>query len=185
MFSVVLQHSGVYDKKGNIITTSVTTLDLHDIARSCRTYDVMNFYVVHPNPLMHELMGSIVSHWADGAGARINPDRKEAFKVLKPVYTLSEAIEDIKMRTGMEPYLVATTAKVHEDAVSIEELKKKVYKKYPMCIILGSGWGLSEEILGRADAIVSPIRPNAEYNHLSVRAAAAILLDRFFGDQGA
>ncbi len=182
MFSMVLSHSGCKGKDGRPLTTSLTTIDVHDIARSCRTYDVMNFYVVHPHPEMHEILRAIVSHWDEGAGAALNPDRKEALSVVKPVYTFAEVVEDVEKRTGKKPYLVGTTAKLKENAASVESLKKNVYKTLPLCIILGSGYGLSDEFLAGMDAVMRPLRPGAQYNHLSVRAAAAITLDRFFGD---
>lgn len=48
----------------------------------------------------------------------------------------------------------------------------------PLVLVLGTGWGLVEEILEKADVILEPIRGMGDYNHLSVRAAAAIMLDR-------
>jgi tRNA (guanine37-N1)-methyltransferase len=54
----------------------------------------------------------------------------------------------------------------------------------PWLILFGTGHGLAAEVLERADVALPPIRPGV-YNHLSVRAAAAITLDRLFGDGGA
>jgi len=48
--------------------------------------------------------------------------------------------------------------------------------------VLGTGHGLAPEILTRADAIASPVRGFSAYNHLPVRSAAAILVDRLLGD---
>jgi tRNA (guanine37-N1)-methyltransferase len=49
--------------------------------------------------------------------------------------------------------------------------------------VFGTGWGLAEEVFARSDAILAPIRGSAAdgYNHLSVRSAVAIVLDRLFG----
>jgi len=50
-------------------------------------------------------------------------------------------------------------------------------------ITFGTGWGLADEIMQRADWLLAPIRsPRADgFNHLSVRAAAAITFDRLLG----
>jgi tRNA (guanine37-N1)-methyltransferase len=52
----------------------------------------------------------------------------------------------------------------------------------PVLLVLGTGHGLAPEVLTRADAVLSPVRGFALYNHLSVRSAAAILVDRLLGD---
>jgi hypothetical protein len=48
-------------------------------------------------------------------------------------------------------------------------------------LVFGTGWGLTEEVLGRADDLLEPILGTGAYNHLSVRSAAAIILDRLRG----
>jgi hypothetical protein len=48
-------------------------------------------------------------------------------------------------------------------------------------ILFGTGHGLTDAVLGRAEVLLEPIRGVGEYNHLSVRAAAAIVFDRLFG----
>ena len=45
-------------------------------------------------------------------------------------------------------------------------------------LLFGTGWGLTVEVLGQADMVLEPIRGVGDYNHLSVRAAAAVILDR-------
>ena len=41
---------------------------------------------------------------------------------------------------------------------------------------------MTEEIMDQLDHILDPIRGRGQYNHLSVRSAAAIILDRMFGE---
>ena len=51
-------------------------------------------------------------------------------------------------------------------------------------IVLGTGWGLSPAFHPEVHTFLGPIYgPNGweGYNHLSVRAAAAVILDRLFG----
>ena len=56
-----------------------------------------------------------------------------------------------------------------------------------MIVLFGTGWGLTPEVLEGVDALLPPIdrAPGVgvgdAYNHLSVRAACAITLDRLLG----
>ena len=45
---VALLHAPVYNKNMETIATSITNLDIHDIARSTTTYGVKRYYIVHP-----------------------------------------------------------------------------------------------------------------------------------------
>jgi len=51
----------------------------------------------------------------------------------------------------------------------------------PFLIVFGTGWGLTESILAQSDYVLEPIEGGTDYNHLSVRAAAAIIMDRLLG----
>jgi hypothetical protein len=53
----------------------------------------------------------------------------------------------------------------------------------PFLILLGTGWGLTETVFAQANCVLEPLAGTAEYNHLSVRSAAAIILDRLLGSQ--
>ena len=92
---IALLHYPMYNKRMDIITTSVTNLDLHDIARAARTYDVEKFYVVHPSPNQQNLIKDIVAYWQEGYGGDYNTDRKEAFKRLYIGSDLQQVIECI------------------------------------------------------------------------------------------
>jgi len=45
----------------------------------------------------------------------------------------------------------------------------------------GTGRGRAREVLQESDYILAPIEGVLDYNHLSVRSAAAIVLDRMMG----
>ena len=45
---VALLHYPVYNRQRQIIISSVTNLDIHDIARAALTYGVHRFYLVTP-----------------------------------------------------------------------------------------------------------------------------------------
>ncbi|HEY6838272.1 MAG TPA: RNA methyltransferase, partial [Geobacteraceae bacterium] len=53
----------------------------------------------------------------------------------------------------------------------------------PYLLVFGTGWGLTEELFERADLVLRPIKGPGSYNHLSVRSAAAIILDRLLGER--
>jgi len=63
--------------------------------------------------------------------------------------------------------------------ISMDQLAREIdIAQEPSLLVLGTGYGLADEMLDRCDVLLEPIRGNDEYNHLSVRAAAAIILDR-------
>ena len=49
----------------------------------------------------------------------------------------------------------------------------------PWLIVFGTGWGLETGFLEReSDYLLEPIPGRGDYNHLSVRSAAGMILDR-------
>lgn len=166
----------------DIVTTSITNLDLHDIARVARTYDVDGFFVVHPAENQHRLVKEILSYWQEGYGGTYNPDRKEAFDIVKLVANLEEALEIITRETEQKPLLVATDARTYPNSITYESMKNKVIvKEEPYLFLFGTGWGIATELMQKCDYILEPIEPQRPYNHLSVRSAVAIILDRILG----
>ena len=54
---------------------------------------------------------------------------------------------------------------------------------YPILILFGTGFGLTDEVMDSSYKILEPIRGNTKYNHLSVRSAVSIILDRLLGEE--
>ncbi len=182
--SLALVHHPVVDKNGAIITSSITTLDLHDIARTSRTYGVTRFYAAHPVKMMRRIAEKVCEHWESGFGLHYNPNRKDALTTLSIVSDLDDIIIDIEQRTGKLPKLIATSAKRDERNVSFAELRARLrVTEVPHLILFGTGWGLHREILDRADYLLEPIVGPTDYNHLSVRAAVAIIIDRLLAER--
>lgn len=180
--NVVLLHDKMVDKTGKLVTTSLTLIDVHDIARSSRTYGVNTFFVAHPAPALRKLARTLQSHWEDGWGATYNPNRKEALEHVDIVNDLDEVIQKIDARTGKLPKLIATSAKDGGKRVNFTELKTEMsISDDPYLLMLGTGWGMSDELLARATHFLTPVKGPGEYNHLSVRSACAIMLDRLLG----
>ena len=180
--NVALIHYPVLNKEGRVIISSVTNLDVHDIARSARTYGLSHYYVVHPTKAMRRLMEKICQHWESGYGSTYNANRKEALAAISVLPDLDDAIADIESRTGKVPIVVTTSAKISDESRSFGEVKSAIYtSERPVLVLLGTGWGLTDEILQRAELHLAPVDGYAGYNHLSVRAAAAVIFDRLFG----
>jgi hypothetical protein len=176
---LALLHYPVYDKDHKVVTTSITNMDIHDIARSARTYGVKRYFVVTPVRTLRALAEKIIDHWQHGYGSVYNETRKDALALVSLTDDLEGAVRAIQQETGERPQMVATSARSGARRTTFAEMKRRVEEAGPpLLLVLGTGWGLTDEVLERADDILEPIRGVGEYNHLSVRAAAAILLDR-------
>jgi len=179
---VALLHHPVYGRERAIVTSSVTNIDVHDIARSCVTYGVAGFYVVTPVDAHRALVRRILRHWEQGRQRAYNPTRNEALDAVRRERTLEGAIIDIERSTGRVPELVATTAKHTENAVGYAEGARRIERsETPQLLLFGTSWGLVDETLAECRMVLEPIEGPTDYNHLSVRAAAAIVLDRLRG----
>ncbi len=179
---IALLHYPVYDKNGQIVTTAVTNMDIHDIARSARTYGVRAFFVVTPVKALQKLSRKIIEHWETGYGSEYNATRKEALALAHICDTLDDAIIAVERETGAKPALVATSARRSGKRTSFEAIRDMLKKETrPALILFGTGWGLTEAILLQSDFVLEAITGRGEYNHLSVRSAAAIILDRLLG----
>lgn len=177
--ALALIHYPVRDRAGAVVTTAVTNLDVHDIARSAHTYGVGDLFIVHPIAAQRELVQRITTHWIDGSGARRIPDRKPAMEVVRIVSSLDEAVAGIG--GGVELW---TTSASSDGTLSFGAARERLQSDGPPVLLcFGTGWGLAPEVMNRAAAQLAPIAsPRSDgYNHLSVRAAAAIILDRLLG----
>ena len=177
--SVVLIHYPVLDKNGAIVTSSLTNIDIHDISRSSKTYGVKRFFVATPVRPLRLLAGRIMEHWESGFGSYYNENRKEALSLVRLEVDLDSTMLAIEREYGQLPRLIVSSAKQGEGRTSFEDLRQEMgSNEDPYLLILGTGWGLAPEVLRRGDILLEPIVGPTDYNHLSVRAAAAIMLDR-------
>ena len=179
--AVALVHHPVLDGQGAIVTTAVTNLDVHDLARSARTYGCSDYFVVHPIAAQRELVERIREHWTEGSSGRRIPDRREALGVLRVVESLAQAFEQLGGRDHVEVW--ATAARPLGPAVTFAEARRRLEGEgKPVVLTFGTGWGLASGLIDSADALLEPIHAeHGDYNHLSVRSACAIALDRLLG----
>ena len=182
-FSLALIHYPVYDKHKDVVATAVTNLDIHDMARLTRTFGLARYYIVTPVEEQRKLVEKVREHWLSGWGSTYNPKRKMALETLQTEVSLESAIADIERRTGRRPKVVVTGASGRPNSVSYGELKAIIDADpgHPFLLLLGTGWGLIEQVFNKSDLVLEPINGAGEYNHLSVRSAASIMLDRLFG----
>jgi len=179
MLYIALLHYPVTNKEGKVVVTSVANMDIHDIARTSKTYGVKRYYVVNPVEAQRELVFRIVNHWQEGYGAVYNPFRKEAFEALSVKSNLAEVFTEIAMENGQNPEVIVTGARLQGDLLTCASLKEKLKRNsLPYLLIFGTGSGIAHEIVHQADYRLEPIKGKDGYNHLSVRSAVAIILDR-------
>lgn len=182
---ISLIHHPVFNVKGEVVCTSITPFDLHDIARISKTFGIKKYFVICPVESQHKLAQRIMDHWLVGAGSQMNRTRKDAFEIVQLLNTLEDARLTIENEIGRPPRLVATSARQGPDRISFEKLKVSLQESDdPHLILFGTGWGMTEELMGEAQAILEPIAGGGDgsYNHLPVRAAVAITLDRLLSD---
>ncbi|MFQ5666861.1 MAG: RNA methyltransferase [Candidatus Binatia bacterium] len=179
---VVLLHYPVLDKNGQVVTTAITNMDIHDIARSAYTYGVRRFYVATPVKALRVLAARIIAHWETGYGSTYNPTRKDALSVVSLEHDLDSTVLSLERDTGRRPRLVLTSARGGPHRTSFAALRSQLEATVePHLIVLGTGWGLAPAVTERADVTLEPVCGPTSYNHLSVRSAAAIVLDRLRG----
>ncbi len=176
---VALLHSPVLNREHRVVTTSLTNLDVHDIARVSASYGLGGYVICTPLKDQQELAKKIVGHWARGAGGDFNPDRKRALDMVQVRDDLQGAVDYVRDQTGVQPFVVASSAR--EGAMPVNDVRD-ILGERPVLLLLGTGSGLDASVLEAADGLVRPLRFLASYNHLSVRSAASIMIDRLLGD---
>ena len=180
---LALLHYPVYDKNHQVVTTAVTNMDIHDICRAGKTYGVKGLYVVTPVKALQKLALKIIDHWEVGYGSQYNVTRKDALALARISDNLDDTIIDIENITGQKPVIVVTSARdtgtERTSFVALQDMLQSVTR--PFLVIFGTGWGLTETIISQADYVLEAVEGDSDYNHLSVRSAAAIILDRLLG----
>ncbi len=179
-----LVHHPIKNKIGELVTTSVTNLDIHDISRSCRTFGIKKYFIVTPFIAQQELVNSILGHWEQDHANAFNPDRQDALSIARCVESIDSAVEYITKIENQQPLVVVTGANFESYNGDVSQLTKKLEVGNMPCLLLfGTGWGLHSSVLEKADFKLSPIvsKNSDGYNHLSVRSAVAIYLDRMLG----
>ena len=173
---IALLHWPVLNRGGEVIATATTNLDVHDIARAARTYGVAGYWIVQPLAQQRSMVERIVGHWVEGHGAVVHPNRPEALELVHVV----ERLGQIEAVLGTTPRWVVTSAQRTRRTVTINEFAGSLGRvDQPTVLCFGTGWGMAPQVIAAADALLEPIEATA-WNHLSVRSAVSIYLDRIW-----
>jgi tRNA (guanine37-N1)-methyltransferase len=190
---VALVHHPVYDRHRRVVTSAVTTLDVHDIARASATYGLAGYFVVNPVAVQREKVERILSVWnqqmaawqgAEPSGFTDPADhRGEALALVRTAADLAEVQAALVAAHAQPPLVVATSARPGRETVGFSELRAELYgdAQRPALLVFGTGWGLADEVVAGADRLLAPVGGRPRFNHLSVRSAVAVILDRLFG----
>lgn len=180
---VALVHYPVTNRNSEIIGSAVTNLDLHDIARAGKTYGVGTYWVITPFAEQRELAAQIVAHWTKGYGGTVNPDRSEALSIVSVCASYEDALDRATCQFGKRPLVLATCAKEQDNTLGYAEVRGRILNGVPVLLLFGTAWGLGSELLASVDGVLPPLRGTTGFNHLSVRSAVSIILDRLLGER--
>ncbi len=179
---VALIHHPVLDRNGAIVTAAITSLDIHDLARASRTYEVRTLFIVHPVQEQRNFAARVVDHWKFDFGRAHDSRRREALERVRIVSDVDGTIAAAEHASGARPLLVHTSARTTHGTSYLDlRAKLEAPDARPVMLLIGTGFGLAPAVAERADIRLAPILGPADYNHLSVRAAAGIILDRLRG----
>lgn len=183
---IALVHHPVYDKRGTLVTTALTNLDLHDIARSATTYGLAGYCIVTPVTSQREKAEHIAAMWHEIARGE---HRAAALARVSVAADVASAAAAISSRHGHAPSVVATSAS-RENFSQIKRMspvaaaQRFCAEPAPLLLLFGTGWGLADQHLPMVTHVLEPINGATDWNHLSVRSAVAVTLDRLFGQTG-
>ncbi len=178
-----LVHHPIYDKRKEVVASAITNFDIHDIARCAKTFGIGGFFIITPLESQVQLAERIIHHWMEGAGSVYNPTRKESLSLARVSRSIDEAAREISDLRQTKVKRVATGASPHPRNIDFEFFRKLLKDSdTPFFILFGTGWGLTQEVKDGSDYVLAPIEGKG-YNHLSVRSAVAIILDRLLGDR--
>jgi len=168
--AVALVHHPVMNRLGETSTTAITSMDVHDFARTCAFYDAAPVYLVHPAEGMHAMVHDICDYWLHGAGGERNPGRREVLSKVRMLNSLQEALDDA-------PYKLWYTS-ANPPGTDAHDAESLLDEAGPHLIVFGTGWGLDASKLPSPNGWLRPIDGVGKVRHLSVRAALAIYMDR-------
>lgn len=184
---VALMHSNVMLPEQKEGSTSVTSIDIHDIARSAATYGLKEYFLVTPFADQQKIIMTLLDFWVSKEGFEYNKLRQQAVSMVKVASTLEETVEAIRQKEEKEPLLIGTSARQeeyyrHSRPITYYDQSVVWSEQRPLLFVLGTGHGLAPELLKRCDFMLPPVYGFTAFNHLSVRSAAAVIFDRWLGN---
>ncbi len=177
---VALIHFPVYNKNKEEVATAITNLDIHDIARVSKTYNIKKYLIVNPIEEQVKYAKRIIEHWTKGFGYKYNKNRSNALSLVDFTETFDKCVGTVEKITNKNLIIIGTSAQSTEKLVTVSQVKE-LMENNAILLIFGTGWGLADEIIKQVDFMLEPLYGVGEFNHLSVRSAVSIILDRILG----
>jgi len=177
-----LVHYPVLLKTKNPGASSLTNLDIHDIARISCCYGLGGLYVSTPLSDQARILREILRYWTQGAGAVSNPDRARALSLVCHVPEIADAVADVEERAGRRPLVLGSSAEWRRPPVYAPGRVREALAAGPVLLLLGTAHGLAPEALAACDGQLRPLRFPDAYRRFPVRAAAAAYVDRILND---
>jgi len=178
---LVVMHTDVVLPTGEVGETSITSIDMHDIARSARTYGVENVFIVTPLEDQQKIVRRLLTFWQE-EGRAYNMSRQDAVARVELAESFDSVISKIRGKHNVSPCVIATTAHAQYEHTLTYYDQETVWSRHqPVACILGTARGLSNTIIEQSTYVFDPIEGMTDFNHLSVRSAAAVMLDRWLG----
>ncbi len=174
---VALVHHPVVDSTGAEIASTTDELDIFDACRVTLVYPVRRLFVVQPTPSQQALVTRLLTH----GRAADRPSDRGRFDHARLVDSLDAAIAAATEDANARPLVIATTAQQKMHFFSFSDLRNLVTAGTPTLLLIGKARGLAPSVFERADGILEPISGGTGFDHLPVRAATVVLLDRLVG----
>jgi tRNA (guanine37-N1)-methyltransferase len=148
------------------------------------TFGVEMCYIVTPLPKQRRIAQSLIDHWLTGYGRTYNQRRGEALGKITMADDLGGVLAGLK--AAGDPFVVGTSSRARNKPVLGHRQLYNLLcgEERPGLLLFGTGWGLTDETLTVCDSMLEPIGGTTDYNHLSLRVAVGITLDRIFGQRG-
>lgn len=192
--AIALVHHPVHDRTGAVVTSALTNLDVHDLARSARTFGVGRYFVVTPVESQRDKAAHIAAAWQELADLDASPrgpgggqdGRASALRIVTAAASVEAAVAELTALHGVAPLVAATSADPARfpgvPRVTSAALRAELYDAptTPLLVLFGTGWGLADAQLPMVNRLLPPIESRTGWNHLSVRSAAAIVLADLF-----
>ncbi len=179
---LALVHHPVVDRTGAVVTTALTNFDIHDLARSSMTFGLAGYHIITPITSQRDKATHIADAWIGDAQGE---HRAAALRLVRVADSIETAIAAITEEHRVAPTVVATSARPESFPALPRVTPSQLFAAAtidpaPLLILLGTGWGLADTLIPSASRVLTPIDGPSSWNHLSVRSAGAILLDRLF-----
>ena len=97
---------------------------------------------------------------------------------------IDEVIKTIEEKEGVPPVIIGTSARDTDmlaPFITYFDQEKVWDTKRPVLFIFGTGYGINESLLKKCDFMLPPLQGFSNFNHLSVRSAVGIILDKWLG----